>query len=87
MLTWDPIWLDINSKFEEEIAFREDLAMLKGRMFYVWEENHRTMAWMTCIKERWQHDHAKHIRVLCTIIDPSKVSELMLLSCLQQLNL
>lgn len=87
MEDWDPLWKEINIEFEEELALRPELECLSNKMFYVWEGNHRTVAWRAAIKEKFSLVRKKHCRVLCTIIDPTKVSEIALLSGLQRMNL
>ena len=83
MKRWDAIWHQINEEFECEIRSRDELCFLSGKMFYVWEGNHRTVAWMAAITERFVNTRAKHCRVLCTLIDPTRVSEIALLSSFQ----
>lgn len=83
---WDPLWHEINEEFEAELMQKEHLQGLAGHMFYVWEGNHRTVAWLSSIKECFKETKVKHCRVLCTIIDPSKVSEIALLTSLQRMN-
>lgn len=85
--TWDPIWMEINQEFEEELASRPELESLVGHMFFVWEGNHRTVAWTEAIREKHLTVRTKHVRVLSTVIDPTAVSEIALLSCLQRMNL
>ncbi|KAI5068628.1 hypothetical protein GOP47_0016973 [Adiantum capillus-veneris] len=50
------------------------------------EGNHRTVAWIAAIREKFSTCKEKHCRVLCTIIDPTKVPEIALLSSLQRMN-
>lgn len=87
MSSWDPLWVEINKEFEEEISVCPSLKQLSNHMFYVWEGNHRAVAWMQAIQERFLHRKEKHVRVLSTIIDPRKVSEISLLTCFQRMNL
>lgn len=87
MAEWDPIWRERHEEFEAEISNREEYGMLSNRMFYVWEGNHRTVAWQAAIKERFSKTKNKHYRVLCTVIDPTRVPEIALLTCLQRMNL
>ncbi|MCO5608266.1 hypothetical protein L7F22_062472 [Adiantum nelumboides] len=83
---WDPLWIEINNEFEEELASKSNLGSLCNKMFYVWEGNHRTVAWQAVINEKFSMVKEKHYRVLCTIIDPTKVSEIALLTSLQRMN-
>ncbi|KAI5054805.1 hypothetical protein GOP47_0029950 [Adiantum capillus-veneris] len=83
---WDPLWREINEEFESELKGQSRFAELSDHMFYVWEGNHRTLAWTEAIKEKFSTSKEKHCRVLCTIIDPTKVPEIALLSSLQRMN-
>lgn len=82
--TWDPLWKEVDNEFEKDLANRKDLKSLSKKMFFVWEGNHRTKAWMEVIST--MYDKANHVRVMCTIIDPRKVPEIALLACLQRMN-
>ncbi|MCO5573887.1 hypothetical protein L7F22_027662 [Adiantum nelumboides] len=84
--SWDPFWVEINKEFEEELKEDPALSILSNHMFYVWEGNHRTVAWLEAIQERFFERKEKHVRVLSTIIDPRKVNEISLLSCFQRMN-
>ncbi|MCO5556645.1 hypothetical protein L7F22_010196 [Adiantum nelumboides] len=86
MNKWDPLWIEINKEFEEQISSNPILGILANHMFYVWEGNHRTVAWMDAIQERFFDRKEKHVCVLSTIIDPRKVSKISLLSCFQRMN-
>lgn len=79
--------MDVNDEFEKELESDPKLSSLCGHMFFVWEGNHRTVAWTQAIKEKFSTSKEKHSRVLCTIIDPTKVPEIALLSSLQRMNL
>ncbi|KAI5064833.1 hypothetical protein GOP47_0019528 [Adiantum capillus-veneris] len=84
--TWGPLWNEINDEFECELKKKPKFQDLVNHMFYVWEGNHRTVAWTETLKERFSTSKEKHCRVLCTIIDPTKVHEIALLSSLQRMN-
>ena len=86
METWDPIWRQINQEFEDELVLLPHLASLSMKMFYVWEGNHRLIAWKCAIRDMFPDNKEKHYRVLCTIIDPKRVSEIALLTSLQRMN-
>ncbi|MCO5613200.1 hypothetical protein L7F22_067476 [Adiantum nelumboides] len=83
---WDPIWHEVNKEFEADLVLKPELQELMGHMFYVWEGNHRTMTWTSTIKECFKETKVKHCRVLCIIIDPTRVSEIALPTSLQRMN-
>ncbi|MCO5548748.1 hypothetical protein L7F22_002209 [Adiantum nelumboides] len=86
MNKWDPLWIEINKEFEEQISSNPTLGILANHMFYVWEGNHRIVAWMDAIQERFSDRKEKHVCILSTIIDPRKVGKISLLSCFQRMN-
>lgn len=65
---WDPLWVEINKEFEQELSLDPFLQKMSNHMFYVWEGNHQTVAWMQAIQERFLHRKEKHVCVLSTII-------------------
>ncbi|MCO5590991.1 hypothetical protein L7F22_044967 [Adiantum nelumboides] len=83
---WDAIWKDINDEFEQELSKSMQLKELSNDMFYVWDGNHKSVAWMEAIQEKFSNSKKKHCHVLFPIIDPTKVSEIALLSSLQRMN-
>ncbi|MCO5613021.1 hypothetical protein L7F22_067295, partial [Adiantum nelumboides] len=86
-VTWDPVWNDINDEFEAELRQKPKFEDLRDHMFYVWEGNHRTLAWIEAIREKLSTSQERHCRILCTVIDPTKIPEFALLSSLQRMNL
>ena len=43
---WSPLWRHVNDEFETKLEDDDDLSILQGKMFFVWDGNHRTTAWM-----------------------------------------
>jgi len=41
---WDNHWKVVNASFEEMLNANENLQKFNGRMFYVWDGNHRLQA-------------------------------------------
>jgi hypothetical protein len=67
---WSPHWQSVNDKFEKELMADDDLAQLRGKMFYVWDGNHRVSAWMRHITNCHSQEFDWHYRVQCIILDP-----------------
>jgi len=42
---WDPIWKELNDEFEKACDKVEEFHVLKGKMFWVFDGNHRWTAW------------------------------------------
>lgn len=83
---WDPHWQSVDKEFERELRGKKNLSFLSNKMFYVWEGNHRTLAWMELINEKYRENKSWHFRVVSTVIDPSKLSEVSLLAGLLRMN-
>ncbi|MCO5605170.1 hypothetical protein L7F22_059350 [Adiantum nelumboides] len=49
---WDAIWKDINDEFKQELSKSVQLKNMSNYTFYVWEGNHRIVAWIDAIQER-----------------------------------
>lgn len=84
--SWDSMWLDIDLEFEKEVSFKTELKFMSKKMFFVWEGNHRTKAWMEVITELFKEDKSRYVKVMCTLIDPRKVPEIALLASLKRMN-
>lgn len=50
---WDPIWQRMNEEFESKLSKEWD--DLKGKLFYVWDGNHRLKTWMKRIEDGKVH--------------------------------
>jgi len=46
---WSLHWQHVNEEFEKELMADDDLYQLRGRIFYVWNGNHRVLASMRYI--------------------------------------
>lgn len=47
---WDPLWKEINEEFERECDKVEEFKILKNKMFWVFDGNHRLTAWSEIAK-------------------------------------
>ena len=55
-----------------------DLARFSGKMFYVWEGNHRVTAWWRHVNNFHRNDKAWHISVHCIVLDPRNKTAVLL---------
>jgi hypothetical protein len=55
-----------------------DLAHLAGKMFFVWEGNHRLTAWSRHINKHHALDKDWHISVDCIVVDPRNYTAVFL---------
>ncbi|MCO5552123.1 hypothetical protein L7F22_005633 [Adiantum nelumboides] len=49
--SWYPLWQEVDSQFEKDLSGNSNWEFMKHKMFFVWEGNHRTTAWMQVIIE------------------------------------
>lgn len=67
--TWNNHWVDANNIFESNLAQDPELRQFSGKMFYVYEGNHRLTAWMRHIEDFHSNNPAWHITVDCIVLD------------------
>ena len=69
---WGEIWGAENDKFESFLRKDKDLMSLCGCMFFVYDGNHRLLAWKECIETDHKDDalwYEKHGCPECVILD------------------
>lgn len=71
--SWDPIWTRLNEDFDRECDAVEDFQFLKGKMFWVFDGNHRLMAWSKVAAE-YPEKLQYHPRVRFTLLNPDQMS-------------
>lgn len=84
--SWDVHWQAVDREFENELKTKKGLSFLSNKMFYVWEGNHRTVAWMELISEKFKDKKEWHLRVFSTVVDPTRLSEVALLAGFLRMN-
>ena len=67
---WDPHWQSANEKFEEFLGSNPEYAEFSGKMFFVWDGNHRLNAWWRFITEVHPTDSAWHYSVSSVVLNP-----------------
>lgn len=55
--SWCSVWHILNSMFEAELSKHEETRDLSGKMFYVFDGNHRTRAWRGFIDMEYPDDY------------------------------
>jgi hypothetical protein len=68
--SWNTFWQEVNEEFDTMLQDDSDLAHLVGKMFYVWEGNHRVSAWWRHIQKYHSLDKDWHISVDYIVVDP-----------------
>ena len=70
MASWSPHWQEASVEFDVELKEDPDPAHLCGKMFFVWERNHRLTAWWTHINNNHVDEKNWHVLVDCIMVDP-----------------
>ena len=66
--TWSQYWVTMNNKFEAMLAADPALQVFCGKMFHVWDGNHRIQAWMPIISNDHLDDISWHYTVESNIL-------------------
>jgi hypothetical protein len=69
---WGELWGAKNDKFESFLHADKDLMSLSGCMFFVYDGNHRLLAWKECIESDHKDDalwYEKHGCLDCVVLD------------------
>ena len=61
--SWSANWVLANERFEEELNADDDLKVFSGKMFMVWDGNHRLKAWLPIINREHAYDPDWHYAV------------------------
>ena len=83
--SWSSLWQRANEEFDAMLQNDPDLAHLSGKMFYVWEGNHRLLAWWRHINKHHSLDKDWHISVDRIVVDP-RHSTAVFLNAMNDIN-
>jgi hypothetical protein len=83
--SWDPLWIEANAAFEDDLLRDDDLKIFLGMMFHVWDGNHRLQAWFPIINRDHACDRNWHVAVESIILEVNGVVPTVL-SALYQVN-
>lgn len=83
--SWSPLWREANNEFDAMLQKDPDLSHLVGKMFYVWEGNHRLTAWLRHINKHHSMDKDWHISVDSIVVDPRN-STAVFLNAMNDIN-
>ena len=65
---WGPHWHQRDWKFEEFLLGDPELRSLSNKYFFVWDGNHKLIAWMEFIAQSYPHDIHWHYRVRSIVL-------------------
>lgn len=84
--SWSPEWKKKNDAFEARCVADPDWSKYSGKMFHVWDGNHRLKAWMEIINRDHDDDPDWHYDVECFVLDVPSGSTGPLVTALHQVN-
>jgi hypothetical protein len=84
--TWEQHWQSSNKSFEEILKNDKDYERFCGKMFFVWEGNHRVTAWRRHIDKVHGKDKGWHYSVDCIVLE-STGSVALLLNAMHDVNM
>ena len=82
---WDPIWRKLNEDFERECEAVEEFHVLKDKMFWVFDGNHRLTAW-SAVAAEFPDRRSHHPCVRFILLDPSQSEFVLVEQAMQKLN-
>ena len=85
MADWDPIWTRLNEDFEKECDSIPEFGILKNKMFWIFDGNHRFSAWSQIAKKH-PESHMYHPCVRFSLLDARKNGFKMIEQAMHQLN-
>jgi len=75
---WGPLWQLEHENFEDKVKGDSTLDLLSGHMFYVWDGNHRLLAWREFIDRVHKDDRDWHLSVECIVLNVGDSTPLLL---------
>jgi hypothetical protein len=85
MRNWDPLWIEANKHFDDQLRANKHLQHLQGRMFFICDGNHRFKAWTRYIDRLYRDDSDWHIAVDSIVLD-TKGKIGLLLNAMHDIN-
>jgi len=75
---WGPFWQLEHEDFEAKVRNDPILDILSGHMFYVWDGNHRLLAWRQFVDRVHGGDRDWHLSVECIVLNVGESTPLLL---------
>ena len=76
--TWDPIWRKKNEVFTRYLDSQSELKFMKNLKFFIWDGNHRRLAWMNVIDKCYPVNPKWYFLVDCILLETKGCSELVM---------
>lgn len=76
--TWDPFWKAASDDFDARVLADPDLAHSVGKMFFVWESNHRLTACWRHVNRFHASEESWHISPWYIVLDSRKQSSVLM---------
>ena len=78
MVACSLLWQEASAEFDVKLKDDPDLAHLLGKMYFVWEGNHRLTAWWRHINNNHANEKSWHIAVDYIVVDPRRCTSVFL---------
>lgn len=76
--SWDACWREVNREFEAKLSKKASTKAFMGKMFFVWDGNHRLLAWMDYISSLHSDEIEWHWSVVSMVLDhKGRVTQLL----------
>ena len=85
MASWDDHWKAASNRFDARLLADPDLTPMVGKLFYVWEGNHRLTAWWRHTNKFHANEEKWHMPVWCIVLD-SRGNNGILLNAMNDIN-
>ena len=84
--SWGPIWNAVNDDFDKELAKNDFSSQWVGKMFYVWDGNHKTLTWMKCINDMHPDKKSWHYWVSLLLLDVPENNRSLVKAAMANIN-
>ena len=84
--SWSPHWTQANAIFESQLDADLSFTSYKNKMFFVWDGNHRFLAWKNYIDRVHTEDYERHVFVDSIILAPQPDDIPSLLTAMHDIN-
>ena len=83
---WSKLWKKVNKEFESVLNSSPYLKKFSNRMFYVWDGNHRLLAWYPFIASNQRNNPAFHVPVKAIVLKVEESNRKELLHAMIEWN-
>ncbi len=86
MNNWNDHWKVMNEEFEAYLQSKPFLHHPMGKMFHIWDENHRLQAWYPYINEVHVKNKSRRVQITSWMFDANMDNHHVLRSIMDGVN-